>query len=445
MKEINLNEKIKGIYLKSKPRFEALDGLRGIASIIVVIFHLFEIYSGNPTNQIVNHGYLAVDFFYVLSGFVIGYAYDDRWNKMSLLDFYKRRLVRLHPMVIVGTFVGVCYYFFGECEISPNIKDIKPYIFFITIIMNVFMIPTPKNFDVRGWGETNAFNGTNRTLSYEYLANILYSLIIYKLHIIIIVIITFLSAFLTINLTLNFEIFNVFQDREFKKYTVIGHWEISSYELCVGFTRLLYPFFCGYLISRLKIEIKIPYTFIICSIILSICLCFPRIGGEKWIINGIYEAIVIIIIFPLIIIIGAGDSEKNKNIIKICQFLGEFSYPLYITHYPIIYCNLVWVSFHKNDSLFNKIAVSIGSFFIMMFNTYALIELYDKPVRKWLTEKYLIKNRNIESDKNIVENVDKNDINDKRDDNKIIDETSNIIDEETKNIILKENNDNNES
>ena len=55
---------IKGIYMKSKPRYEILDGLRGIAAITVVIFHFFETYSwGKPAEQIVNHGYLAVDFF----------------------------------------------------------------------------------------------------------------------------------------------------------------------------------------------------------------------------------------------------------------------------------------------------------------------------------------------------------------------------------------------
>lgn len=72
------------IPLSSKPRFEILDGLRGFAAMIVVAFHLFETYSAGPKYQIVNHGYLAVDFFFVLSGFVIGYAYDDRWTRMSI-------------------------------------------------------------------------------------------------------------------------------------------------------------------------------------------------------------------------------------------------------------------------------------------------------------------------------------------------------------------------
>lgn len=89
-------------YLASKPRYEILDGLRGVAAMIVVAFHLLETYSKGPAYQVLNHGYLAVDFFFVLSGFVIGYAYDDRWNRMSLKGFFKRRLVRLHPMVIMS-------------------------------------------------------------------------------------------------------------------------------------------------------------------------------------------------------------------------------------------------------------------------------------------------------------------------------------------------------
>ena len=217
--------------------------------------------------------------------------------------------------------------------------------------------------------------------------NILYSLIIRRLNVIIISILTLLSAFLTINLTLNFDVFNVLQNRGYREYTVIGGWELSSCEIYIGFARLLYPFFCGYLISRLKLKIKIPFTFIICSNILAVCLCMPRIYKDRLIINGIYETIVIIIIFPLIVIIGAGEVEKNENILKICKIFGEFSYPLYISHNPVIYCLISWYTYHKDDSLFNKIIVSIGCFFILMFNNYALMKLYDEPIRKWLTEK----------------------------------------------------------
>lgn len=77
------------IYLASKPRYEILDGLRGVAAVLVVAYHLFETYYHGGTSQPINHGYLAVDFFFVLSGFVIGYAYDDRWDRMSTWGFVK--------------------------------------------------------------------------------------------------------------------------------------------------------------------------------------------------------------------------------------------------------------------------------------------------------------------------------------------------------------------
>src|SRR6478752_2180368 len=81
-----------------KNHYVILDGLRGVASLMVVVFHLFEAFSGgDPQKQIINHGYMAVDFFFLLSGFVIAYAYDDRWAGMGQWDFYKRRLVRLQP------------------------------------------------------------------------------------------------------------------------------------------------------------------------------------------------------------------------------------------------------------------------------------------------------------------------------------------------------------
>ncbi len=70
--------------LGTKPHYQLLDGLRGVAAIIVVFFHLAEPLASSRLDNVVNHGYLAVDFFFLLSGFVIGYAYDDRWNKLTV-------------------------------------------------------------------------------------------------------------------------------------------------------------------------------------------------------------------------------------------------------------------------------------------------------------------------------------------------------------------------
>ena len=67
-------------YLESKNHYQILDGLRGVAALLVVSFHILETFAGGDRFKlIINHGYLAVDFFFLLSGFVVAYAYDDRW------------------------------------------------------------------------------------------------------------------------------------------------------------------------------------------------------------------------------------------------------------------------------------------------------------------------------------------------------------------------------
>src|SRR3954468_20256225 len=108
----------------TKPHYQILDGLRGVAAIIVVFFHLAEPLSSSHLDNIVNHGYLAVDFFFLLSGFVIGYAYDDRWDKLTLGDFFKRRLIRLHPMIIVGMVIGAVTFYFQDSDFFPGVSEV---------------------------------------------------------------------------------------------------------------------------------------------------------------------------------------------------------------------------------------------------------------------------------------------------------------------------------
>ena len=168
------------VYLASKPRYEILDGLRGVAALMVVIFHLFETYSKGAAFQIVNHGYLAVDFFFVLSGFVVGYAYDDRWDKMTTWGFFKRRLTRLHPMVIAGTLVGAALFFFSG-NAFPQTQEVELWKFALCLVMGLLIIPCGTKLDIRGWGELNSFNGPVWTLTLEYIGNILYAFILRRL------------------------------------------------------------------------------------------------------------------------------------------------------------------------------------------------------------------------------------------------------------------------
>lgn len=89
--------------LQTKPHFLVLDGLRGVAAFGVLTFHFLEMVIWNYSVLWLSHGFLAVDFFFCLSGFVMGYAYDDRLKTIGLATFLKARLIRLHPLVVLGT------------------------------------------------------------------------------------------------------------------------------------------------------------------------------------------------------------------------------------------------------------------------------------------------------------------------------------------------------
>ena len=378
------------VYLASKPRYEILDGLRGVAAVLVVLFHLLETYSGGQAHQIINHGYLAVDFFFVLSGFVIGYAYDDRWDKMTTWGFFKRRLVRLQPMVIMGTIVGACFYFFGQGDGFPLIGNVDGWKVLLAFVMGCLMIPCGAGMDIRGWGEMNSFNGPNWSLTWEYVGNILYALVFRRLPKIGLAVLAAAAAFCTLDLCLDWTVFGLLTEGHAgHRYTVIGGWSLTAEQVYIGLTRLFYPFLIGLLISRVGKFIKVKNGFWWCSLILAVLFSIPCVGGEGNILNGVYNAICILVLMPLVVMMGAGSQIKGEKSTRVCNFLGEISYPLYITHYPLMYMQMNWAWSHPDAPVYAHVMVCVACFFLSIGIAYSCLRLYDIPVRKWLTEKWL--------------------------------------------------------
>lgn len=378
-------------YLESKPRYEILDGLRGVAAIIVVLFHLFECYPSNLLAVYLSHGYLAVDFFFALSGYVIGYAYDDRWNKMTLTGFFKRRIVRLHPMVIFGAIVGVCFFYYtGSIDLYNKVDDAIWWMLLLQAFLMILMIPLPPSMDIRGWGELTSINGPVWTLMFEYVANILYALVLRHVPKFVLGILVALSAFLTADLTLNLNIFGLIQEGP-NNFSVIGGFIFSPEQVYIGYVRLLCPFLMGLLLCRIGKKITLRGGFWITSLIIIIMLNMPVLGGGNKIIDGIYQLVCIVFLFPLILAIGAGSRLTGKRSIAFCKFLGDISYPLYITHYPLAYMQTSWKLNHLDAPVSTHIMVGIGTLAIAVFIAWASFKLYDEPVREWLKNHWLKK------------------------------------------------------
>jgi len=377
-------------YLESKPRYEILDGLRGVAALLVVAFHLFETYSPGMPYQIINHGYMAVDFFFVLSGFVIGYAYDDRWNRMTLWGFFKRRLVRLHPMVVMGSLIGLVLFYFGASGWFPLINQTPWWKLLLMFLLGCLMIPSPRSMDIRGWGETYPLNGPQWSLFLEYCANILYALVIRRFGKWLLALFVAASAVMTIDFGLNLNLFGFLIEGQYSPGAFAGGWGIEGTQLYIGITRLCYPFFCGLLISRIGKFITVRGGFWWCSLIVAAVMCAPHIGSpDTTFFNGLYETLCVLFVFPAVVAMGAGSRLTGRRSTAACKFLGEISFPIYIIHYPLVYMQMSWSERNADMPISTHVMVSVGLFFLAILLAYVLLKAYDEPVREWLKRKVL--------------------------------------------------------
>ena len=174
----------------TKPHYELLDGLRGVAAILVLLYHVFEGFSfaeitngdGDGIIRTLNHGHIAVDFFFILSGFVLSYAYDDRWRQMSTWQFIKRRLIRLHPMLVMGAVIGAIAFAFVGFERWDGTTTPMGWVM-IAMLLTMCMIPALPGMphEVRGNGEMFPLNGPAWSLFFEYVGSILYATVIRRL------------------------------------------------------------------------------------------------------------------------------------------------------------------------------------------------------------------------------------------------------------------------
>ena len=375
------------VFADTKPHYHLLDGLRGVAALMVIWYHVFEGYAfaGGTTIDTFNHGYLAVDFFFILSGFVIGYAYDDRWGKnFTMKDFIKRRLIRLHPMVIMGAVVGaITFYIQGSVQWDGTHIGIS--MVMLSLLCTIFFIPAMPGvgYEVRGNGEMFPLNGPCWSLFFEYIGNILYALFIRRLsNKALTIVVVLLGVALA-----SFAIFNV------SGYGNIGvGWTLDGVNFIGGLLRMLFPFSMGMLLSRNFKPMKLRGAFWICTLVMIALFAVPYLEGTESICtNGIYEAFCIIIAFPILLWIGASGTTTDKKSTQICKFLVDISYPIYVIHYPFMYLFYAWLIKNQLFTLGETWQVALCVYAWNILFAYLCLKLYDEPVRKYLAKRFLNK------------------------------------------------------
>jgi len=308
------------------------------------------------------HSFLAVDFFFCLSGFVIAYAYDDRMPTLGISSFFKGRLIRLHPLVILGSVLGLFAFLYdpfgGHPELYSNGK------IFLIFVFSVLLIPFPviqeRSFNLFG------LNAPAWSLFWEYVANIMYVVVLWRTGRRVLLALTVVAGVVLCFVT-------------YRAGNIMGGWGGDNF--WDGCARVSYSFLAGMLVYRSGWIIKNKLGFIEVAILLLIAFLIPF---GPW--NFIAEPAIVLFYFPLLVAVGAG-AVLTPLMSKICVLSGNISYPLYMTHYAVIWMFSNYYNSHK-PGVGRLAAIILTGLVVLSLFAWVVMKVYDIPVRKYLGRRW---------------------------------------------------------
>jgi peptidoglycan/LPS O-acetylase OafA/YrhL len=357
--------------MSDRQHFATLDGLRGVAAIVVVASHCIDPFD---LTALIPHARLAVDFFFCLSGFVVCYAYEKRLlGTMSFAEFVAVRLIRLYPLILAGCLLGALAFVAktAMAHQSPFTSN-----FVIVVVLEALLIPSPFNLG-QGWGSIAPLDTPAWSLFYEFVANFAYAALVARL-----------TKPVMIFCLVGGAIAIFVQDYIMNGVPGSEQWG----DMYQGLIRVFYPFLCGVFLFRrweLRYRLWRPMIPFILPILLLAVLLSPVPTSVKW----LYESSVSVAVLPLIVAIGALD-EPGPRVTAFYLFLGRLSYPLYILHYPLVHVFSNFARLYAPHGLLFfliivvEILVAIGVSIVML-------KLVDEPVRAWLNAKLRLASRTI--------------------------------------------------
>lgn len=342
-------------------RFIGLDGLRGIAAIAVLSLHV----PGAPFARYLPSSYLAVDLFFLLSGFVLSHAYAQRLaGGMSPLDFMKLRLVRLYPLYVLGTLIMlavVAIQFFRW-------RAFDPATFGTTLLTALLFLPTPPQFSLNR-DVLYPLNFPAWSLFFELEINMVFAALAPHLD----------RRTLAMALAVGLALLLV---------TILAFGELKvgpAYESWLGgFGRVTFAFFAGVALhsvwrSRRLAWMKLP-SWVPMPLLLGV-LAAPVEGLHRM----MFDFVACVVIFPAIVLASA-NSPPAGRLERACVLMGAASYAVYVLQVPIIYAIDALLNFTMDISLksFGEEA-TLTVALIVFFAAYFADRYYDAPVRRWLS------------------------------------------------------------
>jgi len=304
---LGCNLRKEGVNDKKTSRYGLLDGIRGVAALIVVIYHTHgagaDIGIWSP-----RFGFLAVDLFFVLSGFVLSESYGSKLaTGMSSRKFIALRLLRLIPLFYLGLALGCIGVYF-----DPSIASVKAEL--VGSLSNLLMLPS---FVTNANDVLFPLNLPFWSLFFEFwVASIFFGIFGGRLTTQVVAILTALAAAFLISLQRSYHELNVGP----------SWWRFTG-----GFARVMYSFLAGVLISKIgPARLNLPrvpaWTIYVTVIVL---MCAPLEGQ----VSHLFELGCVLIGFPILLALAAAQGERNGRFDWVA---AEASYPIYAIHYPLL-------------------------------------------------------------------------------------------------------------
>lgn len=335
-----------------KQRLLMLDALRGIAAIGIAIWHTNLRFGGAIW---LPSAYLAVDFFFALSGFVLAHAYGRQFDGgMSAPDFLRIRLIRLYPLYFLGLALAVVVTFRSALNTPDAVASV--------LLPGLFMLPA-----VAADGLLFPLNQPAWSLFFELAVNALFAATWRWLSRSVLFAICALSLVIL-----------ALADNAYGSLSMGWTWPTFG----VGVARVMFSFFAGVLVFRVTdgwARLR-AYAWAPC-ILLPALLGFPAQEGAA---RVAYDFLCITIGFPLIIACAARMGVPSRWR-PLASFFGDASYALYAIHWPLL--GLLVLTLAK----FGKIppeAVSGPEAGLvvagLVITAWLAARLYDAPARRWL-------------------------------------------------------------
>jgi peptidoglycan/LPS O-acetylase OafA/YrhL len=337
-------------------RYYALDGMRGFAAILVVLHH----FGLQLDGSIAGSGYLAVDFFFALSGFVIGLAYQDRLDAgLSFRSFMTLRVLRLYPLVLVGIGFGVVKAI-GQIALGDTTAMGIP-TFLLSLVTALAMLPTP----AAGLVSIFPLDTPCWSLFFELCVNVLFALVLYRwgsrrlLLALLIAYAALVPGIMTHGGTVR----------------ALGtNWS----DFVWGIPRVAFAFLLGLLLHRLSIgraRATSSLAYVATIFLIALLLPHPNDGWARY-----YDLLVLTVAVPAILWAGI-IWEVPVAHRRLFAWLGDISYPLYILHFPLLMMYIYVAKILHLPPFFVGVSFLAG---VLLLSTLVL-RLYDEPVRRRMT------------------------------------------------------------